>query len=184
MKMEANTKGTVFGKYVIITGATSGIGFAAAKELAQRGAIVGIVARNQAKAKEAAAQLKAAAGHHTKVDIFVMDMASQASIRSGAADILERWPRIDILINNAGAMFVSRKLTTDGIEMTWAVNHLGPFLLTKLLLDRLKESGHARIITTASHGHKMAKAGIRFDDPSAKRLYGFPLNLLGGANVR
>jgi NAD(P)-dependent dehydrogenase (short-subunit alcohol dehydrogenase family) len=116
------------------------------------------------------------------VDVFLADMASQESIHRVAADILARWSRIDILINNAGAMFVTRKLTVDGIEMTWAVNHLAPFLLTNLLLDRLKESGDARIITTASHGHKMARKGINFDDLSAERLYRYPI--LGGANFR
>ncbi|NIK77283.1 NAD(P)-dependent dehydrogenase (short-subunit alcohol dehydrogenase family) [Paenibacillus castaneae] len=178
------TKWTVKGKYVIITGVTSGIGLAAAKELAIRGANLGIVARNQSKANEVAAQLKAIAGHNITVDIFVADMSSQQSIRLAAADILGRWPKIDILINNAGAMFVTRELTVDDIENTWAVNHLAPFLLTKLLLERLMENEHARIITTASHGHKMAKKGIRFDDLSAEGFYNFPQSLMGGANFR
>ncbi|AKG34109.1 SDR family NAD(P)-dependent oxidoreductase [Paenibacillus durus] len=177
-------KWTVQGKYVIITGATSGIGLAAAKELANRGAVLGLVARNQTKANKVAAQIKSSTGDRAKVDVFMADMASQESIRSAAADILKRWPRVDILINNAGALFLSRKLTVDGLEMTWAVNHIAPFLLTTLLLDRLKESGHARVITTASHGHKKARRGIRFDDLSAERLYRIPQSLLGGANIR
>ncbi|MBB6671568.1 SDR family NAD(P)-dependent oxidoreductase [Cohnella nanjingensis] len=184
-RMETEAKWTVRGKYVMITGATSGIGLAAAKALAARGAILGIVARNPAKAEEAVARIREAAeGRDVTVDVFLADMASQSSIRRAAEDILGRWPRIDVLVNNAGAMFVTRKLTDDGQEMTWAVNHLGPFLLTKLLLDRLKESVSARVITTASHGHKMAKKGIRFDDLTAKRLYSFPQSLLGGANFR
>jgi NAD(P)-dependent dehydrogenase (short-subunit alcohol dehydrogenase family) len=182
MGKNINMKWTVKGKYVLITGATSGIGLAAAKELASRGANLGIIARNQSKANEAAAQIKAITDGSSTVDVFLADMASQESIHRVAADILARWSRIDILINNAGAMFVTRKLTVDGIEMTWAVNHLAPFLLTNLLLDRLKESGDARIITTASHGHKMARKGINFDDLSAERLYRYPI--LGGANFR
>jgi NAD(P)-dependent dehydrogenase (short-subunit alcohol dehydrogenase family) len=168
----------------MITGATSGIGLAAAKELVSRGAKLGIVARNTAKANEVASELKAIAGVGATVDIFIADMSSQQSIREVANDIRNRWPRLDVLINNAGAMYVTRKLTVDGIEMTWAVNHLAPYLLTTLLLDRMKESGHARVITTASHGHKMAKKGIRFDDLSAEKLYSFPQNVMGGANFR
>uniref|UniRef100_UPI003D2D2AA0 SDR family oxidoreductase n=1 Tax=Paenibacillus oryzisoli TaxID=1850517 RepID=UPI003D2D2AA0 len=175
---------TVEGKYVMITGATSGIGLAAAKELVSRGANLGIVARNQTKANKVAAELRALAKHEATVDVFIADMASQASIREVATDILNRWSRLDILINNAGAMYVTRKLSIDGIEMTWAVNHLAPYLLTTLLADRMKESGHARVITTASHGHKMAKRGIRFDDLSAEKLYSFPQNVMGGANLR
>ncbi|WP_373876429.1 SDR family oxidoreductase [Paenibacillus spongiae] len=183
--MELNhSKSTVRGKNVIITGATSGIGFAAAKELAKRGANLGIVARNREKANEVKSQLKAIAGENAVVDVFLADMASLPSVRQAAADILEKWPKIDILINNAGAMYMTRKMTAGGVEMTWAVNHLSPFLFTNLLLDRLKESGHARVITTASHGHKMAGKGIRFDDLSAKGHYSFPQSLFGGATRR
>ncbi|WP_051620558.1 SDR family NAD(P)-dependent oxidoreductase [Paenibacillus sp. UNC451MF] len=183
-KIMNNSHWTVQGKYVVITGATSGIGWAAAKELASRGAHLGIVARNQNKANEAAAQIHSLTNGHTTVDIFQAEMTSQASIQQAANDILTRCPKIDILINNAGAMFETRQLTDDEIEMTWAVNHLAPFLLTNLLLDRLKQSEAARIITTASHGHKMAKQGIRFEDISAKRMYSFPHNVLGGATLR
>lgn len=175
---------SVKGKYVIITGATSGIGLAAAKELVKRGAIVGIIARSQSKAEATAAALKAAAGKEAKVDIFLADLTSQQSIRDAAKDIQNRWPRLDVLINNAGAMFVKYLTTEDGIEMTWAVNHLAPFLLTKLLLNKLKESGHGRIITTASHGHKMARTGIGFDDQSGRKNFRFPHLLMGGPNFR
>jgi NAD(P)-dependent dehydrogenase (short-subunit alcohol dehydrogenase family) len=175
---------SAMGKYVLITGATSGIGLAAAKELAVRGADLGIVARNQAKAKETVEQINALTGGRTKVDVFLADLTDQQSIRGVASEILTRCPRIDVLINNAGAMFVKRILTRDGIEKTWAVNHLAPFLLTTLLLDRIKLSSEARIITTSSHGHKMAKKGIAFDDLSAEKRYSFPQALMGGANFR
>jgi NAD(P)-dependent dehydrogenase (short-subunit alcohol dehydrogenase family) len=86
-----------------------------------------------------------------------------------AAQVLARYPKLDVLVNNAGAMYGTRQLTKDGIERTWTVNHLSPFTLTKLLLDRLKESAPARIITTASHAHYGAH--IPFDDLNAERSY-------------
>lgn len=177
-------KWTVKGKYIIITGATSGIGLAAAKELVKRGANLGIIARNQAKANEVAAQLKNISGDKTVVDVFLADMSSQESIRQVAKEILYKCPKIDILINNAGAMFDRRRESVDGMEMTWAVNHLGPFLLTNLLLERIMESKQARIITTASHGHKMVKKGINFADIQAESLYAFPKSLFGGPTIR
>lgn len=172
------------GKHVIITGATSGIGLAATKEIAARGANIGIVARNEAKANEIAKQMKESSGGGGTVDVFLADMASQQSIRRVAAEILERCPRIDVLVNNAGALFENHQLNDDGLEMTWAVNHVGPFLLTMLLLNRLKESAPARIITTASHGHKMAKKGIDFNDMGAEQLYKPLKKLMGGPTLR
>ncbi|WJE51982.1 SDR family oxidoreductase [Bacillus cereus] len=175
---------TVRDKYVVITGATSGIGLAAAKALAERGAKLGIIARNEAKANNIVTQIKDSTNRDAVVDIFRADMASQKSIRQVATDILEKYPRIDMLVNNAGALFQTRKITEDGLEMTWAVNHLGPFLLTNLLLDRLKESAPARVITTASHGHKMAKKGIDFSDLDAEQLYRGVKKLMGGPTMR
>jgi NAD(P)-dependent dehydrogenase (short-subunit alcohol dehydrogenase family) len=104
------------------------------------------------------------------VDVFQADLSSQASVRRLAADLLDRLPRIDVLANNAGGVFSGSQVTADGIEMTWAVNHLAPFLLTGLLLDRLKASAPARVITTSSGAHTGAR--IPFDLLEGEPPYG------------
>ncbi len=169
------------GKYVLITGATDGIGKAAALALGARGAKLGLVARSQAKADEVARRITEAGG---TADVFLAELSSQRSIRRVAGEILARCPRIDVLVNNAGAIFPSMQKTEDGVEQNWAVNHLAPFLLTTLLLERLQQSGAARVITTSSHGHAMARKGLDFDDPNGERLFTFLGKLTGGASVR
>jgi NAD(P)-dependent dehydrogenase (short-subunit alcohol dehydrogenase family) len=154
-------------KRVLITGGTRGIGLAAAEGLARRGARVTIVARDDARAAEAVQRIEGAGG--SKVDVLHADLTSQASVRALAAEALDRYPTIEVLVNNAGAMFATRAITDDGIEKTWALNHLAPFLLTTLLLDRLKASAPARIITTTSDAHKGKL--IPFDDMLAERSY-------------
>src|SRR5256712_1301857 len=160
----------VAGKRVLITGATSGIGLAAAVELARRGAQLVMIARSEAKANEAVRRIRAAAGDAAVVDTLLADLASQSSIRQVASKALAQYPTIQVLVNNAGAVYGTRRLSPDGIELTWAVNHLAPFLLTVLLLDRLKASAPARVVTTSSAAHQGAR--IPFDDMSAERSWG------------
>jgi NAD(P)-dependent dehydrogenase (short-subunit alcohol dehydrogenase family) len=159
----------VGGKLVVITGATNGIGLAAAEALATLGAKLAIVARSEPRAAQAVARIRAAGGNGTTVDVLLADLASQPSVRRLAAEVLDRYARLDVLVNNAGAMYARRQLTQDGVELTWALNQLAPFLLTTLLLDRLKESTPARIVTTSSDAHRGAR--IPFDDVGAERSY-------------
>ena len=154
---------------MIITGATNGIGLAAAKALVALGASLAIVARSEERARAAVAEIERGGGDRTRVDILLADLSSQAEIRRLAAEIEDRYPKIDVLINNAGAINTRLQLTVDGIELTWAVNHLAPFLLTTLLLDRLKSSAPSRVVTTSSDAH--FGATIPFDEFHDERAY-------------
>ena len=138
------------GKVVVVTGATSGIGQHAAMQLAELGAIVVPVGRDAQRLERVDAELRK---RGSQAEPLQADFASQAEVRRLAADLLERHARIDVLVNNAGVVRSSRKLSPDGREMTMAVNHFAPFLLTNLLLDRLRDSAPARVVTTASDAH-------------------------------
>ena len=136
---------------VILTGATRGIGRAAAIELAGRGAELGVVGRDAGRVRASAEEARGGGG--APVHEHVADLERMEEVRRLAAELLEDYPRIDVLANNAGAMFTSRHVTPDGFERTFALNHLAPFLLTNLLLERLSAS-RGRVVTTASDAHK------------------------------
>jgi len=150
---------------VVLTGATRGIGRAAAVELARRGAEIAVVGRDTARVQATADEARSAGGD-APVHGHVADLARMDDVRRLAAELLATYPRIDVLANNAGAMFTSRQVTPDGFEQTFALNHLAPFLLTNLLLERLTES-HARVVTTASGAHKGAVLDL--DDLQSER---------------
>ena len=152
---------------VLVTGATSGIGRATATGLAAIGADVAITGRDRERTQEAASAIEAAGGGH--VDVFVADLSSQAEVRRLATEVLERLPRIDVLINNVGGFWDTRRVTADGLEHTFALNHLAPFLLTSLLLERLRQGPAARVVTVASGAH--ATGRIDFADLHGEHGY-------------
>ncbi|MCY4367793.1 MAG: SDR family oxidoreductase [Chloroflexi bacterium] len=163
-------------KTCLITGGSDGIGYAAARELARQGSNVLIVGRNRQKTEAAADRIMAETGNHS-VSFLLADLSSQAEVRALAAQVKAQTPRLDVLLNNAGAIFLSSRTSVDGIEMTFALNHLGYFLLTTLLLDLLRDSAPARIINVSSSSHYSA-GNFRLQDlpnPAEKpgyRAYG------------
>ena len=163
------SRATLVGKTVIITGANAGIGKETATELARRGARVILACRNTEKGEEAALDVRAKSANENVV-FRLLDLASFESIRQFASKILEDERRIDILINNSGVMGCPYTKTKDGFEMQFGVNHLGHFLLTHLLLDRLKEAPAARIINVSSVAHSFVN-GITFDDLNSEKAY-------------
>jgi NAD(P)-dependent dehydrogenase (short-subunit alcohol dehydrogenase family) len=156
------------GKVVLITGGTGGIGKATAIGLAAMGARVGITGRDLARAEHAAADIRTTAGNPA-VDAFAADMTSQAEVRRLAVAVLDAYPRLDVLINNVGGFWAHHHPTADGLERTFALDHLAPFLLTNLLLDRLKASAPARVVTVSSGAQSMGR--IDFDDLQGARNY-------------
>ncbi len=158
------------GKTVIITGGNSGIGLETAVALARAGANTVITARDESRGAAAVSDIKSRSGS-SDVSLVVFDLGSLTSVRNGAAQIGERFPRIDVLINNAGLVLTDRQETVDGYETTFAVNHLGPFLLTELLLDRIKNSSPARVVNVSSTAHSTAKRGLDFDDLQSEHGY-------------
>ena len=140
------------GKTCLITGGSDGIGYVAARELARMGAQVFIVGRNAFKTKDAVDRILDETGNR-EVRYLLADLSSQGDVRRLADQVKEQIPRLDVLLNNAGAIFLSNRSSVDGIEMTFALNHLGYYLLTTLLLDLLKDSAPARIVNVSSSSH-------------------------------
>lgn len=149
---------TLAGKTILITGATSGIGFITARTLANRGATVVLVGRDSARAEACVAEIQRDTGN-SAVSALIADLSSMREVRDLAGTFLGQYPRLDVLVNNAGAVFTTHQTTEDGYERTFALNHLAPFLLTTLLLDRLKANAPSRVVTVSS----MAHAGQKLD---------------------
>ncbi len=161
------------GKVCVITGGNAGIGKETAVALAQQGATVVITARDAGRGTSALAEIRDRSGRTDADGVVVMalDLASFASIRAFAGDLLDRYPQLDVLINNAGGVLAKRSETAEGFETTFGVNHLGHFLLTSLLVDRLRANDRARILNVSSHAHKGARHGLDFDDLQSTRRY-------------
>ena len=159
------------GKTVVATGATSGIGERAVESLARQGARIVFIARDARRAEATRTKLEAIApglGHRS----LLADLSLMTDTKRVGAEIAASEPRIDVLINNAGAMFAERRATSEGLEMTFALNHMAYFVLTRTLLERLKGSAPARVVSTASAAH--FRATLDFDDlQSAKNYSGF-----------
>lgn len=159
---------TLTGKVCVITGASSGIGKETAAGLARLGATVVMVCRDRERGEAARAEVQEKSGGQA-VDLLFADLSSLQAVRQLAAELKERYPHLHVLINNAGALHPTRQVTVDGLEQTFAVNHLAGFLLTHLLLDVLKKSAPARIINVSSGAHQMG--AIDFEDLQAEKRY-------------
>jgi NAD(P)-dependent dehydrogenase (short-subunit alcohol dehydrogenase family) len=160
------------GKVALITGGTSGIGKATATALAAMGAEVIITGRNRERGEKAAEEIRRDTGG--KVDLALADLASQAEVHRLAEEFRQRYDRLDVLVNNAGLVQSKRTETEDGLESTFAINHLAPFLLTNLLRDVLEESAPSRVVTVSSEAERWGN--IDFDDLQSKKKYrGFPV---------
>jgi NAD(P)-dependent dehydrogenase (short-subunit alcohol dehydrogenase family) len=155
-------------KVCLVTGATSGIGFVTARELGRMGATVAIVSRDPARGARTADAMRAAGG--MAVELLVGDLSVQADVRRVAAEFLARHPRLDVLVNNAGAIYAERELTADGIERTFAVNHLAYFLLTALLRPALEVAVAGRVVSVSSDAHRALRR-IEFDNLQSERRF-------------
>ncbi len=161
------------GKVCVVTGANAGIGRVTALELARQGAHVVMICRDPQRGQATQGEIIAASGNQA-VDLLLADLGSIQSTRAVAAQFLAKYDRLDVLVNNAGAVFYERQETADGLEKTFALNHLGYFLLTTLLLDRLKASAPARIVNVSSDAHRAGR--VNFDDLQNRQKYsGFPV---------
>lgn len=161
------------GRVCLITGASNGIGKAAAIRLAKMGASLVLLCRDRDRGETAMAEISLRSGNED-IDLVVADLASLRQVREAANAFLDSGRPLHVLMNNAGAIHMERSVTEDGVETTFAVNHLGHFLLTNLLMDRLRESGPARIVNLSSEAHRIGYGDgrIAFDDLMGERHYG------------
>jgi NAD(P)-dependent dehydrogenase (short-subunit alcohol dehydrogenase family) len=155
-------------KVCLVTGSSSGIGEVTARELAKMSTTVVMLCRNRAKGEAVQAEIKEVSGN-AQVDLIVADLSELAEVRRAAQEFKEKYTQLHVLINNAGGMNAERKVTSDGLEVTFATNYLAPFLLTQLLLDVLKASAPARIVNVSAPAHKIGK--IDFTDLQGKQRY-------------
>jgi NAD(P)-dependent dehydrogenase (short-subunit alcohol dehydrogenase family) len=151
----------------MVTGATSGLGAVTARQLAQLGATVVAVGRDRRRSERQAESIRRQTG--ARVEVAIADLSSQAQIHCLVREFSRRFARLDVLVNNAGAYFMRRELSVDRLEMTFALNHLAHFLLTNLLLERLKESPSARVVNVSSCAHEQAR--MDFEDLQCERRY-------------
>jgi NAD(P)-dependent dehydrogenase (short-subunit alcohol dehydrogenase family) len=166
--MSSSSQPTMQGRICVVTGANSGIGRATTLGLARLGATLVMVCRDRGRGEAAQAEIRAESGNE-HVELLLTDLASQASIRELSRQIHERYPRLNVLVNNAGVFLSQRSMTPDGIETTFALNHLGYFLLTNLLLDLIEAGAPSRIVNVSSDAHKAAH--IHFDDLQGTQRY-------------
>ncbi len=158
------------GKVVVVTGSNIGIGLETAVGVAALEATTVLACRNHAKAAAAAREVTQRTWNDD-VHVVPLDLADLDSVKQAATEVLSRWDRLDVLVNNAGGTWSQRQLTTQGIEYTFGVNHLGPFYLTNLLLGRLQASAPSRIVNVTSVGHHAAWRGMRFEDLQSEHHY-------------
>src|SRR5919106_348579 len=160
------------GKTVLVTGASGGIGKATALGLATMGAHIAIIGRDRGRTEGAAREIRAAGSG--QVDVFVGDLSSQSEVRRLADEALQSLPRIDVLVNNVGGYWHTRHITADGLEHTFALNHLAPFLLTNLLLGRLKQGAPARVVTVNALHPGVVRTAFGAEDPAGVQRFLIP----------
>jgi retinol dehydrogenase-13 len=177
--IQSSTTASMAGKVCVVSGSTSGVGLEAIKRLARGGAHIVMVCRNPEKAESIRQELSAR--YAVPVDIVIADFTDLAQVRQAADALLRDYPRIDVLIHSAGLHCTTRSLTKDGFETVFGVNHLAPFLLTYLLLDRLKQSAPARIIYVNSEGHRFG--GLDLDDLNWQRRFYIGLRSYGASKT-
>ena len=177
--IQKSTSASMAGKICVVSGSTSGVGLEAVKRLARGNAQIVMVCRNPEKAENIRKEL--VRQYHTPVDIVIADFSDLDDVRNAAEILLEKFPRIDVLINSVGLHCTTRTTTKDGFETVFCVNHLGPFLFTSLLLERFRQSAPARIIQVNSEGHRFG--GLDLDDLNWEHRHYTGLQSYGASKI-